>query len=147
MSPADSMNSIVGYRLGSGTRRLRSSMRNALKKPANNAACTLSIRAPVCWYIHHPSSYSLLNATYALNPLLEYPWFVSLPYLSSSKISRHASRRSLPSSHITPRCTIPHIRRLPQLSQNVPVFCSPAPGPQMTPQGPRGFANASLFRN
>ena len=55
------------------------------------------IRAPVCWYIHHPSSYSLLDATYVLNPWFEYPWFVSLPYII--KVSRHTSRRSFPSSH------------------------------------------------
>ena len=54
-----------------------------------------SIRAPVCWYIHHLLCYSFLDATYALNPSFEYSWFVSLPYLLSSKMFRQASRRLL----------------------------------------------------
>ena len=35
----------------------------------------------------------------------------------------------------------------PPLPPNGPVFGSPAPGPQMAPQGPRDFANPSHFRN
>ena len=84
MSPADSMNSTVPFVL-----RLRKSLYNDSPHCllASHLSCMVSlssgphlifmaltlsfkfsIRAPVCWYIHHLSSYSLLDATYALHP-------------------------------------------------------------------------------
>ena len=124
MSPADSMNSTVPSILravyNDSPHWLLASHLSCMVSISSSPrlifmALTLSfkfsIRAPVCWYIHDLSSYSLLDATYALHPTLV--CLAPLPIIIKNVLSCTAPLLAIISPHIRGRCTITHIRLLP----------------------------------